>query len=58
VATVTFKGLLTQFQTAEYSIFGGHLTTESILSDGAEILLGLFVPWHDLAAILGQFTTQ
>ena len=58
VATVTFKGLLTQFQTAEDSISGGHPATEAILNDVAEILLGLFVPWLDLSAILGQFSTQ
>jgi hypothetical protein len=57
VATVTFKGLLTQFQAAEDSISGGHPATEAILNDVAEILLGLFVPWHDLSAILSQFTT-
>jgi hypothetical protein len=42
VATITFKGLLTQFQAAEDSIFGGHPATEAILNDVAEILLGLF----------------
>ncbi|KAF5017178.1 hypothetical protein F66182_10922 [Fusarium sp. NRRL 66182] len=30
---------------------------EAILNDVAEILLGPFVPWHDLYAILSQFTT-
>ena len=58
VATVTFKGLITQFQAAEDSVAGGHPATEAILNDIAEILLGLFVPWHDLSAILTQFTTQ
>lgn len=57
VATVTFKGQLTQFQTDEDSIPGGHPQTDAILNDLAEILLGLFVPWHDLSAILSQFPT-
>ncbi|KAJ5098843.1 hypothetical protein N7532_005844 [Penicillium argentinense] len=58
VATVTFKGQLTQFQEAEDAISGGHPATEAILNDVAQILLGLFVPWHDLSAILSQFTSQ
>jgi hypothetical protein len=46
IATVIFNGQLTQFQTAEDSIPGGHPKTDAIINDLAEIFLGLFVPWQ------------
>jgi hypothetical protein len=49
VATVTFVGQLTEFQMAEDSVPGGNPTTTAIANDVAEILLGLFVPWQELA---------
>jgi hypothetical protein len=48
IATVIFNGQLTQYQTAEDSIPGGHPTTDAILNDLAEIFIGLFVPWERL----------
>ncbi|KAI1829024.1 hypothetical protein DTO027I6_10052 [Penicillium roqueforti] len=49
IATVTFVGQLTEFQTAEDSVPGGNPTTTAIANDIAEVLLGLFVPWQQLA---------
>lgn len=43
-ATVTLQGELTEFQSAEDSVPGGHPTTTAIQNDLAEILLGLFIP--------------
>lgn len=51
-ATVTLQGQLSQFQTAEDSLRGGHPATNAILNDMAEILLGLFVPWEQLAELV------
>ncbi|KAJ6125807.1 hypothetical protein N7471_010300 [Penicillium samsonianum] len=48
IATVAFSGQLTQYQTAEDSIRGGHPMTDAIANDLAEIFLGLFVPWDKL----------
>ncbi|KAJ6087103.1 hypothetical protein N7467_006017 [Penicillium canescens] len=48
IATVALNGQLTQYQTAEDSIRGGHPMTDAIANDLAEILLGLFVPWDKL----------
>ncbi|KAJ6118382.1 hypothetical protein N7471_013849 [Penicillium samsonianum] len=48
IAIVPFSGQLTQYQTAEDSIRGGHPMTDAIANDLAEILLGLFVPWDKL----------
>jgi hypothetical protein len=50
--TVTLQGQLTEFQSAEDSIPGGHPTTTAIENDLAEILLGLFVPWERLATLV------
>ncbi|KAI7969587.1 hypothetical protein EIK77_006328 [Talaromyces pinophilus] len=57
VATVTFTGQLTEFQTAEDCIRGGHPTTAAIRNDVAEILLGLFVPWATLLPLFQQHAT-
>lgn len=43
-ATVTLQGELTEFQSSEDAVPGGHPLTTAIQSDLAEILLGLFVP--------------
>ncbi|KAI2734368.1 hypothetical protein DTO013F2_10324 [Penicillium roqueforti] len=51
IATVTFDGQLTQCQTSEDSIRGGHPMTDAIANDLAEIFLGLFVPWENLRDI-------
>lgn len=44
VATISFSAQLTEFQPAEDAISGGHPTTEAILNDLAEFLLGLSIP--------------
>ena len=54
IATVIFNGQLTQYQTAEDSVPGGHPITDAIMNDLAEIFLGLFVPWEKLRHIFGQ----
>jgi hypothetical protein len=58
VATVIFNGQLTQFQTAEDTIPGGHPTTDAIVEDLAEIFIGLFVPWERLAGLFRQHARQ
>lgn len=57
-ATVTLQGELTEFQAAEDSVPGGHPTTTAIQNDLAEILLGLFVPWENLASLVQRIPTQ
>jgi hypothetical protein len=47
-ATVTLQGQLSEFQSSEDSIPGGHPTTTAIQNDLAEVLLGLFIPWERL----------
>jgi len=54
VATVVFNGQLSQFQTEEESIRGGHPVTTAMENDLAEVLLGLFVPWNQLPALFQQ----
>jgi hypothetical protein len=39
---------------AEDSLPGGHPTTDAILNDTAEILLGLFIPWQNLPLLLRE----
>jgi hypothetical protein len=56
-ATVTLQGELTEFQSVEDSIPGGHPTTTAIQNDLAEILLGLFVPWENLPSAIRQIPT-
>lgn len=56
-ATVTLQGELTEFQSVEDSIPGGHPTTTAIQNDLAEVLLGLFVPWENLASAVRQMPT-
>ncbi|KAJ5100152.1 hypothetical protein N7532_007153 [Penicillium argentinense] len=58
VATISFSGQLTEFQPAEDAISGGHPTTEAIINDLAEILLGLFIPWEDLGPLLCRSKEQ
>lgn len=48
IATVTLQGELTEFQSSEDAIPGGHPLTTAIQSDLAEVLLGLFIPWQKL----------
>jgi hypothetical protein len=58
VATVTFTGQLTEFQTAEDAVPGGHPKTTAIINDISEILLGLFVPWDQLVNLFRRYATQ
>ncbi|KAJ5556021.1 hypothetical protein N7513_003663 [Penicillium frequentans] len=53
-ATVTLQGELTEFQSAEDSMPGGHPTTTAIQNDLAEILLGMFIPWQNLRSLFHQ----
>ncbi|OKO97720.1 ATP-dependent DNA helicase PIF1 [Penicillium subrubescens] len=57
LATVTFSGQLTEFQVAEDAVPGGHPKTTAIMNDVAEILLGLFVPWHQLIDLFRRYAT-
>jgi hypothetical protein len=43
-ATVTLQGQLSEFQSSEDSVPGGHPTTTAIQNNLAEVLLGLFIP--------------
>jgi hypothetical protein len=43
-ATVTLQGQLSEFQSSEDTILGGHPTTTVIQNDLTEVLLGLFIP--------------
>ncbi|KAI7970124.1 hypothetical protein EIK77_000334 [Talaromyces pinophilus] len=58
VATVTFNGQLTEFQATEDAIPGGHPKTTAVKNDMAEVLLGLFVPWHHLTNLFRRHATQ
>ena len=58
LVTVTFNGQLTEYQTEEDSVAGGHPKTDAIMNDIAEILLGLFVPWDKLPLLFLQHATQ
>jgi hypothetical protein len=58
VATVNFNGQLTEFQAAEDAIPGGHPRTVAVKNDMAEILLGLFVPWHHLTDLFRRYATK
>src|SRR5579871_781134 len=49
--TVHFNGQLSEFQTEEDSVSGGHPVTSAIKNDFAEVLLGLFVPWDELPVL-------
>ena len=55
--TVTFNGQLTEYQTEEDSVAGGHPMTDAVMNDIAEILLGLFVPWDKLPLLFLQHAT-
>jgi hypothetical protein len=57
IATVTFTGQLTEFQTAEDCIQGGHPATAAIQNNIAEILMSLFVPWAILLPLFQQHAT-
>lgn len=54
VATVTFNGQITEFQASEDAVPGGHPKTVANMNDLAEILLGLFVPWGQLAGLFQE----
>jgi len=58
IITVHFNGQLSQFQSKEESIQGGHLTTNAIKNDLAEVLLGLFLPWDQLLSLFQQYTSK
>jgi hypothetical protein len=57
-ATVTLQGELTEFQSSEDSMPGGHPTTRAIQNDLAEIFLGLFIPWQNLQSLVRQTPTD
>src|SRR5882757_800570 len=46
VITVTFTGQLSQFQAEQEGVPEEHPVTTAMENDLAEVLLGLFVPWH------------
>jgi hypothetical protein len=54
IVTVILQGQLTEFQTAEDLLPGGHPATNAILNDMAEIFLGLFIPWERLPDLVQQ----
>ncbi len=54
IMTVHFNGELSQYQTEENSIKGGHPITNAIKNDLAEVLLGFFVPWDQLPLLFQQ----
>jgi hypothetical protein len=58
VMTVHFNGQLSEFQTEEESIRGGHPTTSAIQNDLAEVLLGFFVPWDQLASLFQRHASE
>src|SRR6266516_7352760 len=58
MATVTFNGQLSQFQTEEENVQGGHPITAAMQNDLAEVLLGLFVPWNQLPALFRQHAAE
>jgi len=49
--TVHFNGQLSEFQSEEESIQGGHPTTTAIQNNLAKILLGFFMPWDQLPSL-------
>ncbi|CAI7569062.1 unnamed protein product [Penicillium discolor] len=54
VSTVTFNGQLTEFQTSEDAVPGGHPKTAANMNDLVKMLLGLFVPWGQLPALFQE----
>ena len=57
VMTVHFNGQLSEFQSEEESVRGGHPTTTAIKNDFSEVLLGLFVPWDQLSSLFQRHTS-
>ena len=55
---VYFNGQLSEFQTEEESIRGGHPKTTAIKNDLAEVLLGFFVPWDQLQYLFQQHASE
>jgi hypothetical protein len=55
---VTLQGQLSEFQSSEDSVLGGHPTTTAIQNDLAEVLLGLFIPWERLPNLVRQSPTR
>jgi hypothetical protein len=51
MATVTLQGEITEFQSSEDAVPGGHPLTTAIQNDLAEVLLGLFIPWQKLPSL-------
>jgi len=58
VMTVHFNGQLSEFQSEEESIQGGHPTTNAIQNDLAEVLLGFFMPWDQLSSLFQRHATN
>src|SRR5436190_15678137 len=56
--TVHFNGQLSEFQTEEESIRGGHPKTTAIENDLAEVLLGFFVPWDQLQFLFQRHASE
>ena len=56
--TVHFNGQLSEFQSEEESIQGGHPTTTAIQNNLAKILLGFFMPWDQLPSLFQRHATN
>jgi hypothetical protein len=55
---MTLQGQLSEFQSSEDSVPGGHPTTTTIQNNLAEVLLGLFIPWERLPNLVRQSPTR
>lgn len=58
ILTVCFNGQLSQYQTEEDAIRGGHPTTAAMKNDLAEVLLGFFLPWDQLPAMFQRHASE
>lgn len=57
LSTATLQGELTEHQSSEDAVLGGHPLTAAIQNDLAEILLGLFIPWQNLHSLFHEAPT-
>jgi len=55
---MALTGQLSEFQSEVETVLGGHLITDAIKNDLAEILLGLFAPWDQLPAIFQRYAAD
>ena len=58
VKTVCLNGQLSQYQTQEESVQGGHPNTAAIKNDLAEVRLGFFLPWDKLSTLFQQHASE